>query len=320
VRLSSEQREVEHRVHNWPRALARAFRVIAFDWDGTAVENRREDATLVRERIQHLLGLNVYIVITTGTHFGNIEGQLTAAMQGPQMTHLYVCTNRGSEVYGFSPEGEPEVRDRRQATPEEERLLTAAADAVRDTVTARTGLAVGAVYDRLNRRKLDLIPLQEWVDPPKAEIGRLRAATDKRLEDAGLAGGLRAVVEIAEAAVARLGLPQARITSDAKNVEIGLTDKADSMEWIERNIIGPAGVAATRVLIAGDEFGPVGGCGGSDARMRIPALGGAVTISVGPEPFGVPVGVIHVGGGPVMFGAVLDRQIQQWQSGEHQAC
>lgn len=294
--------------------------MIAFDWDGTAVENRLEDATPVRERIQHLLGLDAYIVITTGTHFGNIDRQLTAAMRGPQKTRLYVCSNRGSEVYGFSPEGEPELRDRRQASPEEERLLTAAADAVKETVTARTGLAIGAVYDRLNRRKLDLIPLPEWQDPPKAEIGRLRAATDKRLEDAGLLGGLRAVVEIAEAASARVGLPQARITSDAKNVEIGLTDKADSMEWIVRNVIGPAGIAAPQVLIAGDEFGPVGGCSGSDARMLIPALGEAVTISVGPEPFGVPPGVIRLGGGPAMFGAVLDQQIAAWQSEARGSC
>jgi len=43
------------------------------DWDGTAVENRHEDAAPVRERFERLLQLGVRIVITTGTHFGNIH-------------------------------------------------------------------------------------------------------------------------------------------------------------------------------------------------------------------------------------------------------
>ena len=33
---------------------------------------------------------------------------------------------------------------------------------------------------RLNRRKIDLIPLPEWADPPKAQIDELLAAVEAR--------------------------------------------------------------------------------------------------------------------------------------------
>jgi hypothetical protein len=50
-----------------PPRLARPFKIIAFDWDGTAVMSRREDATCVRISVEKLLRLGVSIVIVTAT-------------------------------------------------------------------------------------------------------------------------------------------------------------------------------------------------------------------------------------------------------------
>ena len=58
--------------------LDRPFKVIAFDWDGTAVMSRHEDATPVRERLEQLLKLGVYVVVITGTNFQNVDRQLSA--------------------------------------------------------------------------------------------------------------------------------------------------------------------------------------------------------------------------------------------------
>jgi len=300
--------------NDWPNLLDRPFHLIVLDWDGTAVENRRQDAGPVRERFTDLLRMGVRIAITTGTNFGNIDRQLCQPMHDPIKAGLFVSTNRGSEVYGFSKDGSPALLYRRQATPDEDRLLTSVADAVRDTIIARSGLRIDVVYDRLNRRKLDLIPLPEWADPPKSEIGSLRAATDARLQHAGISGGIGEVVTLAQQLSANHGLPNARITSDAKNVEIGLTDKADAMLWIMEEVAKPAGIAATDVLIAGDEFGPVGGCTGSDSRMLIPEVSEATAVSVGPEPFGLPAGVLHLEGGPARFQALMDQQITRWKA------
>ena len=297
-----------------PALLRGRFRFVILDWDGTAVENRHEDAGPVRTRFEHLLDLGVRIAVVTGTHFGNIDRQLSAAIQSPQKPHLSISTNRGSEVYGFAPDSSPVLLYRRAATADEDHLLTAVAEAFRTEIVRRTGLEIQVVYDRLNRRKLDLIPVPEWADPPKSEIGALRQATDARLAAAGLTGGLREAIGIARSLAEHLGLPDARISSDAKHIEIGLTDKADAASWLEREVARPAGIVPEEILIVGDEFGPVGGDEGSDARMMIPALAGAVVVSVGPEPFGVPVGVLQIGGGPAHFLELLDEQIASWQA------
>jgi phosphoglycolate phosphatase-like HAD superfamily hydrolase len=295
--------------------LRRAFQLIVLDWDGTAVENRRADAGAVRDRFEQLLQLGMPIAVTTGTNFDNVDRQLSAHIEGPHKGRLFVCTSRGSEVYGFGENSVPVVLQRRVATAKEDSLLTAIVDAARDTLSARTGLRFDVVYDRLNRRKLDLLPLPEWADPPKSALGAVQAAADERLRRAGLSGGIAEVVALAEQTAARLGLPEARITSDVKNVEIGLTDKGDAMRWIMREVCAPAGIAARDVLIVGDEFGPVGGMDGSDARMLIPEVAEAVVVSVGPEPAGVPAGVLHLGGGPERFLSLLDEQIRRWKRG-----
>lgn len=41
--------------------LSRPFKIIAFDWDGTAVVSRSEDASIVRGYLERLLGLGVYV-------------------------------------------------------------------------------------------------------------------------------------------------------------------------------------------------------------------------------------------------------------------
>ena len=89
--------------------------------------------------------------------------------------------------------------------------------------------------ERLNRRKIDLIPEPDWADPPKARIDELLTAVQARLAAAGIAG-LTEAVEIARGAATDAGLADPRVTSDAKHVEIGLTDKSDSARWIMREL------------------------------------------------------------------------------------
>ena len=88
------------------------------------------------------------------------------------------------------------------------------------------------------------------------------------LHDRGLEG-LGDAVEIATAAALQAGLVDARVTSDAKHVEIGLTDKADGSRWLFCELwrIGsPRGL----VLVVGDEFGLLGGLPGSDSHLLVP--------------------------------------------------
>jgi trehalose/maltose hydrolase-like predicted phosphorylase len=284
-------------------ATERTFEAVIFDWDGTAVSDRRADAAGVRQRVESLCSWGVHVFVVSGTHRANVDGQLAARPHGSGRLHL--CVNRGSQVFEVGPGG-PVIRMHRSAAAAEERALD---DAARDVASAlsRRGLRVRVISDRLNRRKVDLIPEPGWEDPPKARIDDLLAAVGERLRRAGIAA-LADVVREAEEAARGAGLSNPRVTSDGKHVEIGLTDKSDSARWAAR-WLSERGITGRLILISGDELGPVGAVPGSDSKLLVDELVRAVVVSVGVEPNGVPTGVIHSGGGPAQLLELLDIQL-----------
>ncbi len=293
-----------------PRALDRRFEAAVFDWDGTAVQNRSADATRVRELVEALCASGLHVGVVSGTHVGTVDGQLAARPSGPGT--LFLCLNRGSEVFSVGRDGPVPVH-RRVATAEEDEALTAAADATVARLAER-GMRAAIVSDRLNRRKIDLIPEPEWVDPPKARIDELLTAVESRLSAAGL-DGLSDVAALAEAAARDAGLGDPRVTSDVKHVEIGLTDKSDSAHWLFAKL-ARLGIGPHAVLLGGDEFGPIGGLPGSDSLMLVPEATPATAFSVGVEPGGLPPGVLALGGGPDRFLELLEDQLDLRTRGE----
>lgn len=284
-------------------ALNRRFEAAVFDWDGTAVPDREAPAGPLRRVIERLCERGFDVGVVSGTHVDNVDGQLLARPTGPGC--LYLCLNRGSEVFAVGPDG-PRLLHRRVASPEEEAALTAAAELTVERLAVK-GLHAEIVARRLNRRKIDLISEPEWADPSKGRIAELLEAVETRLRRCGIAD-LSEIVEVARTAATEAGLADARVTSDAKHVEIGLTDKSDSARWLLERLwrrgIGPRGV-----LIAGDELGPLGGVPGSDSLMLVPEASRAVVVSVGVEPLGVPDGVLALGGGPGRFLGLLEDQL-----------
>jgi trehalose/maltose hydrolase-like predicted phosphorylase len=288
-----------------PASIARRFEAAVFDWDGTAVPDRRADARDIRRLVERLSCAGFDIAIVSGTNVGNVDSQLAARPEGPG--RLYLCMNRGSEVFAVGRDG-PALMYRRTATADEGEALTAAA---RDTVArlGELGLRAEMVTERLNRRKIDLIPEPEWADPPKERIEELLTVVETRLHECGLAG-LAEVAEHARSAARRAGLDDPRVTSDVKHVEIGLTDKSNSACWIFGEL-ARCGLGPGAVLIAGDEFGPIGGLPGSDSLLLVEQAASATSISVGVEPNGVPGGVVALGGGPAAFVGVLEDQLRR---------
>jgi trehalose/maltose hydrolase-like predicted phosphorylase len=285
--------------------LDETFETVVFDWDGTAVVDRHQDATHVRERVESLCAVGVDVFVVSGTHVENIDGQLRARPRGPGT--LFLCLNRGSEVFEVGPAG-PSLLQRRQATTAEEVALDAAAEFTIGELRSRS-LEVQLVTQRLNRRKIDLIPEQQWVDPPKAEIAHLAHAVTARLRASGIAS-LAEVVEIAGESARKSGLSDPRITSDVKHVEIGLTDKSDSASFAA-SWLAERGITGGLVLIAGDEFGSIEGVPGSDSLMLVPRLSRSAVVSVGVEPERPPAGVLNLSGGPSRFLEVLDEQLER---------
>lgn len=292
-----------------PASLDRRFEAIVFDWDGTAVPDRAADAADLRALVEELCGRGLDLVVITGTHVGNVDGQLGARPAGPG--RLYLCVNRGSEVFVAGEDG-VELLDRREATPEEEAALDAAAAATVEEL-GRRGVAAAIVSKRLNRRKIDLIPEPEWADPPKARIAELLKAVQERLGAAGISLG--DAVEIATTIARSAGVPDPRVTSDAKHVEVGLTDKADAARWAVAEL-ARRGVGPGLTLVAGDEFGPLGGLPGSDSLLLVPEAAAAVALTVGAEPSGAPADVLALGGGPEVFLRILADQLERRRRGD----
>ena len=87
--------------------LRRRFRIIAFDWDGTAVKNRAAPVDDILPGLEALMALDVKIVIITGTHLGNPGKQFCSKVRPELKRNLFACVNRGGEVYGFDDAGEP---------------------------------------------------------------------------------------------------------------------------------------------------------------------------------------------------------------------
>lgn len=287
--------------------LDRTYGAVVFDWDGTAVADRRSVTRRLRARVERLSALGVHAAVVSGTHVDNVDGQLRARPGGPG--ELLLALNRGSELFRVTAAG-PRLLERRRETRRVGRLLDETASRIALALRGR-GLAVEVVSHRINRRKIDLIPEPEWADPPKSEIRSLVAAVEARVRRAGF-DSLAEVVALSTEIAGQCGLEDPRVTSDAKHVEVGLTDKSDSMRTVLSRL-ADRGVCGELVLVAGDEFGELGGVPGSDSLLLVPEAEGATVVSVGTEPAGVPPGVLHLGGGPAAFLRLLEAQIERAQ-------
>ena len=95
--------------------------------------------------------------------FENVDGQLGARPQGPGELHLLL--NRGSEVFRVGGQG-VELVWRRVASDAEDAALDRAAAVTVEQLRGR-GVEARIVSQRLNRRKIDLIPTAEWGMPQR---------------------------------------------------------------------------------------------------------------------------------------------------------
>jgi hypothetical protein len=61
-----------------PAELDRRFEAFVFDWEGTAVPDRRADASAVRAAIERLCALGADVAVISDTDLGNLDAQLGA--------------------------------------------------------------------------------------------------------------------------------------------------------------------------------------------------------------------------------------------------
>ena len=291
-------------------ALARRFEAIIVDWDATAVQQRCAAGSRLGKLLEQAAANGLELAVLSGTNVGNVDGQLAARPAGPG--GLILALNGGSEVFSVDRNG-PRVAFRRIATADEDAALSRAAQLTVERLGA-VGLSARIASERPNGRRVELIPEPAWREPLDRSIPKLLAALRSRLAAAGISG-LPEVVKIASDAAAEAGLADPRVTSDAKHVEIGLTDKSDSARWIMR-WLWARGIAPDQVLIAADQFGPLMGPPGSNPLLSASGAERPTVVSVGVEPSALPAGVIWLGGGPDALASLLADQIARRRRGE----
>ncbi len=76
-------------------------------------------------------------------------------------------------------------------------------------------------------------------------------------------------------------------------------------------VLARRGVGPGLLLVVGSEFGAPGGRPGPDSLLLVPEAARVTAVSVGPEPAGVPAGVVHAGGGCRGLLALLDEQLRR---------
>ncbi len=76
-------------------------------------------------------------------------------------------------------------------------------------------------------------------------------------------------------------------------------------------VLARRGAGPGLLLVVGTQFGAPGGEPGPDGLLLVPEAARAVAVSVGPEPDGVPTGVVHAGGGSGGLLALLDEQVRR---------
>ncbi|MEN9723840.1 MAG: hypothetical protein RJB38_1826, partial [Pseudomonadota bacterium] len=276
---------------------------------------RSEDLFVLGEALSGLLDRGMLLALVSGTSRETIEPQLLHHIPAQLRVGLTLCTHRGSEVYSFDASGAAQLRFCRQATADENLALDRVAIDLQSCTRSEFGVESAVILNRVNRRKLDLLPQPEWASPRKAESQRLFEAIEERFKPRDGRPGLEWLIHRARELGLKYGLPHLRITTDLKHLELGLTDKGDSAAWFLENVLFKQGVALSQVVIFGDEFGSLGGISGSDQLMRLEELESALTVSVGVEPGGVPNGVTWFPGGPEVFRDFLDLQLAHHEWG-----
>ncbi|MFZ0974674.1 MAG: hypothetical protein WAN22_20770, partial [Solirubrobacteraceae bacterium] len=184
-----------------PPAVARRFEAIVFDWDGTAVDDRRADVPRIRRLVEEACAAGLELAVVSRAHLGGVDGQLAARPAGPG--GLVLAVNRGSEVFRVDNEG-PHLVYWRTPSPEEDAALSRAAQLTVRRLAAR-GLVARIVSEQPNRRKIDLIPELDWEDRPQSGIDELLSAAQARLAAAGI-DGLAEAVEITRRGATDAGL------------------------------------------------------------------------------------------------------------------
>jgi Glycosyl hydrolase family 65 central catalytic domain/Glycosyl hydrolase family 65, C-terminal domain len=287
----------------WQEAVIdRTFAAVVLDWGIAVVPDRRASLRGVRRRVEALCADGVHIAVVGGTGCAAVDGRLRARPSGPG--RLLLGLNRGSELFEVKADG-PHLLRRRVASEAEIAALDRASQVLAGTLASR-GLDVRVVAAQRDRRRIDLVPEPARDGPAEARIGELRAVVADRLRRCGFTD-IGDVVRLGAQLAAQCGLSDARVTSDANYVEIGLSDTPDSMRDILA-VLARMGIGPGLVLAVGGHPGPPDAAHSSGSLL---CFRQAAAVSGGGQPTGPFADIAPAGGGLHAVLCLLDEQLRR---------
>ena len=290
-------------VRGWQEAVIdRSFAAVVLDWGVVVVPGRGASLRAVRSRVEALCAVGVHVAVVGGAGCAEVDGRLRARPSGPG--RLLLGLNRGSELFEVKADG-PHLLRRRVASEAEIAALDRVSRVLAGTLASR-GLDVRVVAAQRDRRKINVVPEPSSDCPAEARTGELRAVVAGGLRRCGFTG-IRDVVQLGVQLAAQFGLGDARVTSDANYVEIGLTDTPDSMRDILA-VLARAGIGPGLVLAVGGEPGAPDAAVGSGSLLRVRQ---AAAVSGGDHRAGGLADISPVGRGPQAVLCLLDEQLRR---------
>lgn len=243
------------------------YKMIFFDWDGTAVLSRNASADDVAAAMKKLLGQGVKLAIISGTTIENIaQGKLHEYFTIEERQHLFYGLGRGAYNYLFNQMGQPELF--LDMTPSKETLLKIhhICYLIHEELLKNYNFNTDIVFSRPNYCKIDLMVDNNRGDQLFFQHDELKLLLHS-LERHGITGGLPALLQLAARIAGEQGL-ELSATTDAKYLEVGLTSKSDNVDAIMDYVTGHFDIQSEDCSFWGDEYvGMAENLFGSDSFM-----------------------------------------------------
>lgn len=284
------------------------YKAILFDWDGTAVLSRKAAVDEVIGPMSDLLCQGIPLVIISGTTYENIaEGNLHDYFSPNALKNLFLGLGRGAFNYRFGSDGKPYIWKDHVPSRETLAKVHSACFDFHIELFVRHGLSSDIIFSRPNYCKIDIMVDLARGDQLFLQGSELQALY-RHLEDCGYSGGLKQMIRQCEKIGKERGLALS-VTSDAKYIEAGVSDKSDNVNDVLRLLAEERGIRASDCSIWGDEYiGLDDGIFGSDSFMLTEVSAEADFFDVSDMEGLRPSRVQHLGGGVKTFIDFLKAQ------------
>lgn len=278
----------------------RKYKVVFFDWDGTAVHSRKAPVESAVEAMKVLLGQGVFLVIVSGTTYENIaDGRIQDYFTEEELKYLYLGLGRGAYNYRFAGKKPIVFKER---IPDKQGLLKIhdICYEIHKKLIQQYDFKTDIIFSRPNYCKIDIMVGNNRGDSlfmQEDELDILREILRKH----EIAGTLKDLLTLAEETGRRHGV-EVLPTCDAKYLEVGISNKSDNVDLILEELENKYGLRANDCCFWGDEFvGLEEGIYGSDSYMRTEKSKGSDFFDVSNVSGQRPEGVKVLGGGVERF-------------------